>query len=84
MNAAPLPEHPVLPPDYVQPAVTSVDSGLIWIFRIKFTLILFLHLFLISPPFIIHCFFFSLFILIILPLCTYKFRYYRGGIPDLA
>ncbi|XP_004511552.1 uncharacterized protein [Cicer arietinum] len=29
MNAAPLPEHPVLPPDYVQPAVTSVDSDII-------------------------------------------------------
>ncbi|CAI8589360.1 unnamed protein product [Vicia faba] len=26
MSVASLPEHPVLPPDYVQPAVTSVDS----------------------------------------------------------
>ncbi|GAU20612.1 hypothetical protein TSUD_230260 [Trifolium subterraneum] len=26
MNVASLPEHPVLPPDYIQPAVTSVDS----------------------------------------------------------
>ena len=43
MSVTPLLEDPILQ-DYLQPVVTSVDSGIIWIFRMNFSVFLILHL----------------------------------------
>ena len=55
MSVTPLLEDPVLQ-DYLQPAVTSVDLGIIWIFRMNCTLkkTLRLFVFYINPLLIIH------------------------------
>ena len=55
MSVTPLLEDPVLQ-DYLQPAVTSVDLGIIWIFRMNCTIkkTLRLFVFYINPLLIIH------------------------------
>jgi len=60
MSFTPLHEDPVLQ-DYLQPVVTSVDSGMIWICITTLLQKKNLHLILIciNPPLIIHCYSFT-------------------------
>lgn len=60
MSFTPLHEDPVLQ-DYLQPAVTSTDSGMIWIFIMTVLQEKTLNLILIciNPPLTIHCYSFT-------------------------